>query len=65
MSSRSAAGQPNTFNDQQGPYFKMGIYKGWKDPNSQGNIDVRILYHDELRIGTADATYCDVAPGDW
>ena len=24
---------PNTFNDAKGPYFRMGIYKGWKDPD--------------------------------
>ncbi len=56
---------PNTFNDQQGPYFKMGIYKGWKDPETPGNVDTRLLFHDEVRIGTADADYCDVAPGEW
>ena len=56
---------PNTFNDERGPAFKMGIYKGWKHPEAQGNVDKRVLFHDELRIGNASATYCDVAPGTW
>jgi len=55
---------PNTFNDAKGPYFKMGIYKGWKDPDRPGDaISKRVLYHDEFRMGGADAVYEDVAPG--
>jgi len=54
---------PNAFNDAQGPYLKFGIYKGWKDPETVGEVDSRLLFHDELRIGGPDAVYCDVAPG--
>jgi hypothetical protein len=55
---------PNTFNDAKGPYFKMGIYKGWKDPDRPGDaISKRVLYHDEFRMAGNDAIYKDVAPG--
>ena len=55
---------PNTFNDAKGPYFKMGIYKGWKDPDRPSDaVSKRILYHDEFRMAGANATYKDVAPG--
>lgn len=52
---------PNTYNDIVGPYFKMGLYKGWKD-DAVDNVSERTLYHDELRIAGADGTYADVAP---
>ncbi|MBW2525647.1 MAG: polysaccharide lyase, partial [Deltaproteobacteria bacterium] len=54
--------KPNTFNDAEGPYMKMGIYKGWKDPATEGVVDSRLLFHDELRIAVGAASYCDVAP---
>lgn len=55
---------PNAFNDAQGPFFKMGLYKGWNDPKAAGDaVAARVLYHDEFRMGGADATYDDVAPG--
>jgi hypothetical protein len=55
---------PNAFNDAQGPFFKMGLYKGWGDPKKQSDaVDKRTLYHDQFRMGGADATYEDVAPG--
>ena len=54
---------PNTFNVARGPYFKMGLYKGWRDPKRECYaVAKRILYHDEFRMGGADATYEDVAP---
>lgn len=53
---------PNTFNDQEGPYMKWGIYKGWSNPDNVGVIDTRLLFHDELRMGDGSAAYCDVAP---
>jgi len=55
---------PNAFNDARGPYFKMGIYKGWR--NSRVPCDAvsrRVLYHDEFRMAGAGASYRDVAPG--
>lgn len=55
---------PNTFNDKDGPFFKMGLYKGWSDPNRPSDrVNRRTLYHDEFRMGTAQAGYNDVAPG--
>lgn len=54
---------------QYGPYPKWGIYKwAWAHlaVNGQGNyvtnIDVRSLYIDDVRYGTAMATYADVVP---
>jgi len=55
---------PNAFNDAKGPYFKMGLYKGWRDPKKPGDaVSKRVLYHDEFRMGGAEASYEDVAPG--
>jgi hypothetical protein len=55
---------PNAFNDAHGPFFKMGLYKGWRDPNRRGDaVSRRVLYHDEFRMGGAEASYADVAPG--
>jgi hypothetical protein len=55
---------PNTFNDAQGPFFKMGLYKGWGDPQKDCDaVTRRVLYHDEFRMAGAEATYQDVAPG--
>ena len=56
---------PIGFNDKRGPYFKLGIYKGWDDRyEPPGNVGVRTVYHDEIRVASGpDATYADVAPG--
>jgi len=55
---------PNAFNDEIGPFFKMGLYKGWGDPKKPCDaVDKRVVYHDEFRMGGADASYEDVAPG--
>jgi len=55
---------PNAFNDRKGPYFKMGLYKGWKDPKRPSDaVSSRLLYHDEFRMAGADGRYEDVAPG--
>ena len=54
---------PNTFNDKKGPYFKMGLYKGWENPNSPSDaVSSRILYHDEFCMAGSGASYDDVAP---
>ncbi len=54
---------PNAFNDKKGPYFKMGLYKGWKNPKNRSDaVTKRILYHDEFRMAGANARYEDVAP---
>lgn len=55
---------PNAFNDAKGPFFKMGLYKGWGNPAKASDaVNSRLLYHDEFRMGGAEATYDDVAPG--
>ncbi|MBN1508228.1 MAG: polysaccharide lyase [Sedimentisphaerales bacterium] len=55
---------PNAFNDKDGPFFKMGLYKGWSDPNRRSDkVSKRVLYHDEFRMGGSEAGYEDVAPG--
>jgi hypothetical protein len=55
---------PNAFNDAKGPFFKMGLYKGWGPPDKPSDaVNSRLLYHDEFRMGGAEATYDDVAPG--
>ena len=55
---------PNAFNDAHGPFFKMGLYKGWGDPKKSSDaVSKRLVYHDEFRMGGADAVYKDVAPG--
>ena len=55
---------PNAFNDAKGPFFKMGIYKGWQKPETRSDaVSKRVLYHDEFRMAGPDASYQDVAPG--
>lgn len=49
------------WNDEsEGPYFKMGLYKG--DPNFKGAAP-RTLYTDEYRLGDANSSFEEVAPG--
>jgi Polysaccharide lyase len=52
---------PNTYNDARMPYFKMGIYKGWKDDRT-GVVTQRTLYHDEFRMVGPGGSYGEVAP---
>ncbi len=48
------------WNDEDtGPYFKMGLYKG--DPNWKGTAP-RILYTAEYRLGNANSSFAEVAP---
>lgn len=49
------------WNDEgEGPYFKMGLYKG--DPNFSG-VAPRYMYTDEYRLGDANSGFAAVAPG--
>lgn len=50
---------PTYWDVPDGPYFKMGLYKG--DPDWPGPSP-RIVYGDEYRMGNSQATYEDVAP---
>jgi hypothetical protein len=55
---------PNTYNDEVGPYFKMGIYKSkWRKAEIVSAVEERVVYHDEFRMAGAGASYSDVAPG--
>ncbi|HYD69973.1 heparin lyase I family protein [Azospirillum sp.] len=52
----------NCFNDQEGPYFKVGIYKfPWENPADTG-ADTRTIYFDDIRIAGPDGSYALVAP---
>jgi len=54
---------PNYYNDQRGPYLKIGIYKGdWKRQPEKSVVSKRSIYFDELRVGGSNARYEDVAP---
>ena len=54
---------PNTYNDERGNYFKLGIYKPSYNLVTNPVMPVKVLYHDEVRVADATATYADVAPG--
>ncbi|NJL83750.1 MAG: hypothetical protein HC890_13935 [Chloroflexaceae bacterium] len=54
---------PNTYNDQIGPNFKLGIYKpGWRDRAENSSVRQRTLFVDEVRLADQDATFADVDP---
>ena len=54
---------PNTYNDAQMPFFKMGIYKGWQKPAGEvGPVTHRTVYHDEFRMVGPGGSYSAVAP---
>ena len=53
---------PNYYNDESGPYFKMGIYKwGWSR-NKPSQTEERIVYFDEVRVGSAESSFEQVSP---
>lgn len=53
----------NTYNDERGPFLKMGIYKPqWKYKPERSKATKRVIYFDELRVGDASASYEDVVP---
>jgi hypothetical protein len=55
--------QMNTFNDDLGPYWKLGIYKHkWSDGSDFG-ADTRTLYFDDITIGDASSTIDDFWDG--
>lgn len=54
---------PNTYNDVKGPIMKIGVYKSpWNDPKAPSAVSSRLLFFDEIRIGTERAGYRAVAP---
>jgi hypothetical protein len=54
---------PNSFNDENYPYFKVGIYKwtwnGWANYSPESK---RVLYVDEVRIGNSKSNLNEVSP---
>ena len=54
---------PNTYNDQRGPYMKIGMYASdIRSHPEEYNFDEQVLYFDEVRIEDGSASYEDVAP---
>ncbi|WP_329491741.1 polysaccharide lyase [Kitasatospora sp. NBC_01246] len=60
---------PTEYNNKQGPYFKIGIYRpGWKTKNATQYAQDTLttgpitVYDDAVRIVQGPATYQDVAP---
>jgi hypothetical protein len=54
---------PNSFNDKNFPYFKIGIYKwGWNGWASYSPESQRTLYYDEVRIGNKNSNLNEVSP---
>jgi hypothetical protein len=55
--------QPNSYNDINLPYFKIGVYKwGWDGWQSYSPENIRVIYYDEVRIGNENSNYSEVAP---
>lgn len=50
---------PNYYNDDSGPYLKLGLYK-WGFLES--SLNERILYIDDIRVGNQHSNYKQVAP---
>ncbi len=43
---------PNYYNDQSGPFFKVGIYKfGWTNPYSKSSVSNRVFFIDDIKVG--------------
>jgi hypothetical protein len=54
---------PNSFNDENYPYFKVGIYKwAWNGWASYSPESKRVLYYDEVRVGNKNANLDEVSP---
>ena len=47
----------NCFNDNKGPYLKIGIYGSFDQDQTM------TIYYDELRIGDSSSSYSEVVPG--
>ncbi|HYD32175.1 MAG TPA: heparin lyase I family protein [Azospirillaceae bacterium] len=52
----------NMYNDEKGPYFKLGEYKwAWQSDKDTG-ADSRTLYYDDIRVANKTGNYDSVAP---
>lgn len=54
---------PNTFNDQSGNYLKVGVYHPDYQLDTKPVTPLKVVYHDEVRVGGSDATLSDMTPG--
>jgi hypothetical protein len=53
---------PNTYNDDKGPYMKIGMYaSGINSEPELYNFSEQVLYFDRIRVGDASANYKTVA----
>jgi len=54
---------PNSYNDENYPYFKIGLYKwGWDGWASYSPEDKRVIFFDEVKIGDRHANMEKVSP---
>lgn len=62
---------PNSYNDQNSPYFKIGLYKWvWNsisnNTSQKAGLQIqpktKIIYYDEVRVGNENANYKIVKP---
>ena len=54
---------PNTYNDETGNYFKLGLYHPDYQIDAHPVTALKTIYDDEVRVGGPNATYADMAPG--
>jgi hypothetical protein len=53
---------PTTYNDQRGPFMKMGIYKPlWRNGGASASSQ-RTINIDEVKIGDSSSVYAEIAP---
>ncbi|WP_188503262.1 polysaccharide lyase, partial [Pontibacter amylolyticus] len=50
----------NSYNDVNLPYWKVGLYKWVWNGNVKSDVSKRVLFFDNIRIGTAGATLADM-----
>jgi rhamnogalacturonyl hydrolase YesR len=53
---------PNTYNDQSGNYFKVGLYHPDVALDTNPVTPLKVLFQDEVKIGDHSATYAQMAP---
>ncbi|WP_171037849.1 polysaccharide lyase [Dyadobacter luticola] len=55
--------QPNSYNDDLYPYFKIGLYKwDWASLANKSTSSSRVMYVDEVTIGTQFSSLTNVSP---
>jgi hypothetical protein len=53
---------PNSYNDENFPYFKLGIYKWAWAGSSSSPESKRVLYYDEVKVGNRNSNLDEVSP---